>query len=158
MASEPPRARGLASQGSSWRPGPQLPPKPCSAARAFHKGTRVISLAAALGRRRRSHIGLRPAKYSAWPGALPREVPRALRGRWARGRWAKERSEKLCATFVAHLRLWQAIAESDCAGAVVLEDDAKLLRPLPNISLPTDGITLLGGVLRYPGAMGKFLA
>ena len=57
------------------------------------------------------------------------------------------------ATFYSHMKVWQKIA-SEQRSAVVCEDDAVLLegRSFNTSSLQQDGITLLGGCIRTPGA------
>jgi hypothetical protein len=73
----------------------------------------------------------------------PEEVPEFVREHWAPTRFAPERSARLRACFSAHLRAWEALAAEGSPGAIVLEDDALLLRPIPDLP---NALTLLGGV------------
>ena len=81
------------------------------------------------------------------------QVPRGLADRWPKAlRCSARRSRTLLAACAAHLQLWKDIARSGQRGVLVLEDDAKLVRDSPPLSsLPANAVTLLGGVLRYPG-------
>ena len=102
----------------------------------------MISLDTDLGRRRRSNIGLEDWTLS--PGILPEEVPEFVRRYWYPGRMSAARNARLMGAFSAHLRVWEALASEGSPEAIVLEDDALLLRPIPQ-ELPA-ALTLLGGV------------
>jgi hypothetical protein len=102
----------------------------------------VISLDTELGRRRRSNIGL--SDMTVIPGVPPSEVPEFVREHWSPGRFAPERNARLRGAFSAHLRAWEALAREGSPEAIILEDDALLLRPIPK-DLP-NALTLLGGV------------
>ena len=77
-------------------------------------------------------------------GVLPDEVPEFVRQRWFPGRMSAERNARLMGAFSAHLRVWETLAAEGSPEAIVLEDDALLLRPVPQ-ELP-QALTLLGGV------------
>jgi hypothetical protein len=102
----------------------------------------VISLDTDLGRKRRSNIGL--SDMTLIPGVLPSEVPEFVREHWSPGRFAPERNARLRGAFSAHLRAWETLANEGSPEAIILEDDALFLRPIPT-DLP-DALTLLGGV------------
>ena len=110
----------------------------------------IISMDNDLGRRRRDGLDL-GVPYDWSRGVPPEEVPDFVRHRWRKGRFGKERSERLMGAFAAHLRAWEALAELGSPEAIILEDDAKLLRPVP-ADLPQDTVTLLGGVFKGWGA------
>ena len=102
----------------------------------------VLSLDTDLGRRRRSRIGL--SDWTLIPGVLPEEVSEFVKDHWHPGRFSKLRNARLQGAFSAHLKAWESLAAEGSPEAIVLEDDALLLRPIP-ASLP-NAITLLGGV------------
>jgi hypothetical protein len=102
----------------------------------------VLSLDTDLGRRRRSRIGL--SDWTLIPGVLPEEVSEFVQEHWHPGRFSKLRNARLQGAFSAHLKAWESLAAEGSPEAIILEDDALLLRPIP-ASLP-NAITLLGGV------------
>ena len=72
---------------------------------------------------------------------------------------AKEHTElapRQRATFFSHYKLWVTISKNQ-ADAVICEDDAILVesRSIDISTLPQDGITLLGGCIRTPGAWSR---
>tara|TARA_Y100000592_G_scaffold88428_1_gene144242 strand:+ start:1690 stop:2331 length:642 start_codon:yes stop_codon:yes gene_type:complete len=51
-----------------------------------------------------------------------------------------------CACYMSHTRLWRYIISNHLEDVLILEDDAKLVNPIPDKSeLPQDGFTYLGG-------------
>jgi hypothetical protein len=112
------------------------------ARRGGKKRTIVISLDTELGRSRRGNIGL--DGWTLSPGVLPEEVPEFVRQHWFPGRMSAERNVRLMGAFSAHLRVWESLAAEGSPEAIVLEDDALLVRPIPR-ELPR-ALTLLGGV------------
>ncbi len=51
-----------------------------------------------------------------------------------------------CACYMSHTRLWRYIIDNHLEDVLILEDDAKLVNPIPDTSeLPQDGFTYLGG-------------
>ena len=56
----------------------------------------------------------------------------------------------------SHICALQKIADEDLRDVIILEDDAKLVGPLPPLSLlPPDAIVHLGGALRTPGTWAR---
>ena len=102
----------------------------------------VLSLDTDLGRRRRSRIGL--SDWMLIHGVLPEDVSDFVRQHWSPGRFSKERNARLQGAFSAHLKAWESLAKDGSPEAIILEDDALLLRPIPT-NLP-NALTLLGGV------------
>jgi hypothetical protein len=102
----------------------------------------VLSLDTELGRQRRSKIGL--SEYTLIPGVLPEEVSEFVKDHWHPGRFSKLRNARLQGAFSAHLKAWESLAAEGSPEAIILEDDALLLRPIPK-DLP-NALTLLGGV------------
>ena len=112
--------------------------------------TFVISLATQQGFHRRASIGFNT--FRLHPGVVPAHVPPNIQRLWPPAqRYSKSTWRKLMCAFSAHFTLWQRVKHMDVTGVIVLEDDAKLIRAVPNIDFPDDAITLLGGVLRTPG-------
>jgi len=61
--------------------------------------------------------------------------------------------EHLCklACFKSHTNLWRYIADNKMNKVLILEDDAELVNPVPDINnFPRDGITYLGGFTCHP--------
>lgn len=61
--------------------------------------------------------------------------------------------EHLCklACFKSHTGLWRYIATNKMNNILILEDDAELVNPVPDINnFSTDGITYLGGFTSHP--------
>ena len=61
--------------------------------------------------------------------------------------------EHLCklACFKSHTNLWRYIATNKINNTLILEDDAHLVNPVPDINtFPRDGITYLGGYTGHP--------
>ena len=61
--------------------------------------------------------------------------------------------EHLCkiACLKSHTNLWRYIADNKMDNVLVLEDDAELVNPVPDINnFPRDGITYLGGYTSHP--------
>jgi len=61
--------------------------------------------------------------------------------------------EHLCklACFKSHTNLWRYIADNKMDNVLILEDDAELVNPVPDINnFPRDGITYLGGFTSHP--------
>jgi hypothetical protein len=110
--------------------------------RARKKRTLVLSLETELGRRRRAGIGLEG--WTLVRGVLPEEVPEHVRSHWFPGRYSAERNARLQGAFSAHLKAWRSLAAEGSPEAIILEDDALLLREIPE-DLP-NAVTLLGGV------------
>ena len=102
----------------------------------------VLSLDTDLGRRRRSAIGL--SDWTLIPGVLPEDAPELVVNHWHPGRFSAERNARIRGGFCAHLNAWKSLAAEGSPEAIILEDDALLLRPIPK-DLP-NALTLLGGV------------
>ena len=61
--------------------------------------------------------------------------------------------EHLCklACFKSHTNLWRYIADNKMNNILILEDDAELVNPVPDINnFPRDAITYLGGYTSHP--------
>ena len=90
----------------------------------------VISLDNEVGRRRRDGLGLdEPFIWSR--GVFPDEIPDFVKEHWHPSRYKSPRRECLMAAFAAHLRVWRLVASMGSPPMTVLEDDAKIVRPIP---------------------------
>ena len=106
----------------------------------------VISLNTEIGKQRRDGLCLQePYLWSR--GVLPEEVPDLVREHWRPSRYKQERQECLMGAFAAHLQAWRTVASMGSPAMIILEDDAKFVRPIPE-EFPEGTITLLGGVFR----------
>ena len=90
-----------------------------------------------------------------WVNA-PRGVEARSRNLYACRRWRDPHAKRLMTwgemgCFAGHLDAWRRIADDDAPGAIILEDDARLLAPLADAKVRGD-ITYLGGkLLEKPG-------
>ena len=50
-----------------------------------------------------------------------------------------------CACFLSHTNIWRYIIANNLKEVLILEDDAEPTKDIPNIDLPQDGFTYLGG-------------
>ena len=104
----------------------------------------VISLDTEEGSRRRAGLNFH---HTIMPGytadAVPEWLDVKLQGRYTTNRGA------VLGCLYAHFRVWE---QAGADAVVVLEDDARKIpgRECDLLDLPTDGITMLGGVIRSP--------
>ena len=123
----------------------EVQPPPTTAGHQFV----VISLDTDIGKQRRDGLCL-PTPYIWSRGVLPEEVPDLVREHWRPSRYKEERQECLMGAFAAHLQAWRTVASMGSPAMIILEDDAKFVRPIPE-EFPEGTITLLGGVFRGYG-------
>ena len=115
----------------------------------------VISLESPEGAKRKAQLNFMHSIFMAYPhtSSEPKDFGIYMLGR------AKEHTElapRQRATFFSHYKLWETISKNQ-ADAVICEDDAILVesRSIDISTLPRDGITLLGGCIRTPGAWSR---
>ena len=89
-------------------------------------------------------MGIGLSDWTLIPGVLPEDAPEFIVNHWHPSRFSAERNAKIRACFCAHLKAWESLAAEGSPGAIILEDDALFLRPIPR-DLP-NALTLLGGV------------
>ncbi len=88
--------------------------------------------------------------------AAPRGIEARSQGLYACRRWRDPHARRLLtwgemACIAGHLEAWKQIAAGDASGAFILEDDARILRPLADAPVRGD-LTYLGGkCLADPG-------
>ena len=115
----------------------------------------VISLESPEGAKRKAQLNFMHSIFMAYPhtSSEPMDFGIHMLGR------AKEHTglaPRQRATFFSHYKLWETIITNQ-ADAVICEDDAILVesRSIDTSTLPQDGITLLGGCIRTPGAWNR---
>ena len=112
----------------------------------------VLSIQNEQGRERLQSLDV-SVKWMVSPGVLSEDVPEHIREHWNPGRFSRARNERLMGAFAAHLQAWEMLAGSDSPPCLILEDDARQLRPLPRLG---SHLTLLGGVFAGFGGWDDF--
>ena len=113
----------------------------------------VISLDTVEGNKRKNQLNFPHVKFKGYDHESTEPDIIKMKGR---GQEVTTTAPRQRATFYSHMKVWQKIA-SEQRSAVVCEDDAIMLegRSFNTSSLQQDGITLLGGCIRTPGAWAR---
>jgi len=111
----------------------------------------LISMDSEVGELRRSRLNWTPSERLV--GQSGDAAPEDFRKRFRFLHTARESSRKgIVGCAWSHLCALRKIVDEGLEHVVVLEDDARLVSPLPPLtSLPTDAAVHLGGALRTPG-------
>jgi hypothetical protein len=115
----------------------------------------LISMDSEIGELRRSRLNWTP--HGRIIGKKGDEAPEAFRRRFRFMHTARDSSRRgIVGCAWSHICALQKIADEDLRDVIILEDDAKLVGPLPPLSLlPQDAIVHLGGALRTPGTWAR---